>query len=352
MRVLRKLGSKLEGRLVTAVFAAALGALTGQSCFAEPAPVQPPLADTVSPEALKTLTPIYKANMVNTMPVEKQRELASAIQRGSGAAQLVKLSVEMTESTLGGVPVRIFRPKGRPPVAGKILMNLHGGGFVLDSGSMTETIPLVARTGIEVVAVLYRLAPEHPFPAAVDDAEKVYDVLASQYGAQNIGVFGTSAGAVLTPELMVRLKSKHHPLPAAIGIFSGSADLARAGDSEGFLPALNGERSPELIAPYIGATDPKNAELSPLYGDLSGFPPALLISSTRDVFLSQTVILHLALRRAGNQADLIVFEGLPHAFWSWLELPEGSEAFDEMADFFDRALGIAQKPVLAAVHRP
>lgn len=328
-------------------------ALLGPAGAAGAAPVdQPPLAATVSPEALKALAPLYKINPVNTMPVEKQRQLSAAGQKALGAAQLSKFSVEMIETTIGGVPVRIFKPKGRPAVVGKVLMNLHGGGFVLDSGSMTENIPLVARTGIEVVAVIYRLAPEHPFPAAVDDAEAVFDALSAQYGARNIGVFGTSAGAGLTPELIVRLKRRHRPLPAAIGIYSGSGDLARAGDSEGFLPQLNGQPSPQLLAPYVGATDPRNPELSPLYGDLAGFPPALLITSTRDVFLSQTAILHRALRKAGDRADLIVFEGLPHAFWSWLDLPESAEAFDDMASFFEQALGVEPKASSKIAHRP
>jgi epsilon-lactone hydrolase len=242
---------------------------------------------------------------------------------------------------MGGVPVIIFTPAGGAQ-SDAILINLHGGGFMLDSGSQTENIPIAALTGMKVIAVLYRLAPEHPFPAAVDDSASVYEEVLQTVPAHRVAIYGTSAGAVLTAQLMVRLRDSNTPSPAALGFFSGSADLAQDGDSEQFLPKLMGQSLRETVQPYIGATPTHTPALSPIYADLIGFPPTLAITSTRDQLLSHTTLFHRALRRAGVDADLIVFEAMPHAFWSYIVATESDEAFGAMADFFKEKLGAAE----------
>ena len=108
---------------------------------------------------------------------------------------------------MAGVPVHIVTPENMPESnKDKVLMNLHGGGFNSDSGSYTESIPIASYTGIKVVAVLYRLAPENPFPAAVDDSVAVYKELLKTYKPDHIVIYGTSAGAILTAEVAVKLK--------------------------------------------------------------------------------------------------------------------------------------------------
>ena len=114
---------------------------------------------------------------------------------------------------------------------GRVLINLHGGGFVSDSGSLIEGVPIANLTKIKVVSVYYRLAPENPFPAAVDDVVAVYRELLKTYKPQGIGIFGTSAGAILTCEVAVRLKQLGLPLPAALGAFSVLTDFSRVSDS-------------------------------------------------------------------------------------------------------------------------
>ncbi len=192
----------------------------------------------------------------------------------------------------------------------------------------------------------YRLAPENPFPAAVDDVVAVYKELLKTYKPRSIGIFGTSAGAILTAEVTVRLKQLGLPLPAALGIFSGLADFSRAGDSWQLfaLNGLPGDMKP--IDPnhlpddsYVGKTDRKDPVLSPLFADLHGMPPTLLVTSTRDILLSGTTIFHRALLGAGDDAQLIVFEALPHAFWYHFQLPETKEALELMAKFFDEKVG-------------
>ena len=162
---------------------------------------------------------------------------------------------QLVEDSIAGVPVRIVTPEGLTEAnKDKVLLNLHGGGFNSDSGSYTESIPIASYTGVKVVAVLYRLAPEHPFPAAVDDSVAVYKELLKTYKPEHIAIYGTSAGAILTAEVAAKLKQLGLPLPSALGIFSGMGDFARAGDSIA-LYALRGLTG-HLDPPEAGAHDP------------------------------------------------------------------------------------------------
>jgi acetyl esterase/lipase len=190
--------------------------------------------------------------------------------------------------------------------------------------------------------VYYRLAPENPFPAAVGDVVSVYKELLKTYQPRHIAIFGTSAGAILTAEVVVRLKQLHLPLPGALGLFSVLADYSRTSDSHQFF-TLNGfpgslsPNDPNSLAgsdEYARNTDRRDPVLSPYFADLHGLPPTLLVTSTRDLLLSNTTIFHRALLKDGVDAQLIVFEALPHAFWYHFELPETTEALHLMAKFF------------------
>ncbi len=252
----------------------------------------------------------------------------------------------LTEEKIAGVPVRIVVPKEMPEAnKDKVLLNLHGGGFNSDSGSFTESIPIAGMTKIKCVAVLYRLAPENPFPAALDDAIGVYKELLKTYTPNHIVIYGTSAGAILTGEVAVKLKELKLPMPAALGIFSGMGDFARAGDSQAMyaLKGLSGPLDPpDDTRPhddeYVGKLDPKDPVLSPIYADLHGMPPTLFVTSGRDLLLSGTVNLHRAFLNADDDARLIVYDALPHAFWYSSRLPEALEANHAMADFLAKEL--------------
>jgi monoterpene epsilon-lactone hydrolase len=252
--------------------------------------------------------------------------------------------VNVEETTTAGVRTDIITPLSSP-ADNRVLINLHGGGFNSDSGSLIEGVPIANLAKIKVVSVYYRLAPENPFPAAVDDVVAVYKDLLKTYPPRSIGIFGTSAGAILTCEVAVRLKQLGLPPPAALGIFSGLADFSRVGDSRqlftlnGFPGRLEPIDSNHLPSDeYVGKTDRKDPVLSPVFADLHGMPPTLLVTSARDILLSDTTTLHRALLRAGNDARLVVFEALPHAFWYHFQLPETQEALELMAKFFDEKL--------------
>jgi epsilon-lactone hydrolase len=250
-------------------------------------------------------------------------------------------------STIAGVPVSVVTPRVIPPSKkDRVLINLHGGGFTSDSGSLTESIPIANLTESKVISVMYRLAPEHAFPAPVEDVVSVYKELLKTYAANHIAIYGSSAGAVLTPEVAVELKQLGLPLPGALGIFSGAGDFTRDGDSQQIygVHGLVGDpdtrpKGVQWLAVYVGSADPKNPVLSPIFADLHGMPATLLVTSTRDMLLSQTATLHRAFLRAGVDAELVVFDGLNHCFWYDPALPESREADKIMADFFNKHLG-------------
>ncbi|HEX4005833.1 MAG TPA: alpha/beta hydrolase fold domain-containing protein [Acidobacteriaceae bacterium] len=302
-----------------------------------------PVPQDLSAEAKKSLSrPASDASHPQTLA--ERRSGTDAWQNRAGEFSKSLYPVTVTESTMAGVPVRIITPlAGVSP--DRVLINLHGGGFNSDSGSLTESIPISNLTKMKVVAVLYRLAPEYPFPAGLDDAVAVYKELLKTYKPAHIGIYGTSAGGILTGEMGVELKKLGLPLPGALGIFSGMGDFTRDGDSQAMyaLNGLSGHLDPPQPGPhnsdYVGSTDPRDPVLSPLFADLSGMPPTLFITSGRDILLSGTSILHRAFLRAGDDtASLIVFEGLPHAFWNDASLPESKEAYTDMAHWFSAHL--------------
>jgi monoterpene epsilon-lactone hydrolase len=305
-----------------------------------------PVPTTISPAAQKMLARVV-SDMEAPQTLEQRRGGTDRWQAGAGEQSKKLYPVNVAADTIAGVPVRVVTPlTDAPEKSNRVLINLHGGGFDSDSGSLTESIPIANLTGTKVIAVLYRLAPEHPFPAGLDDAVAVYKELLKTHKSNHVGIYGTSAGAILTAEVTSKLKQLNLPLPGATGIFSGMGDFSQAGDSIA-LYGLNGFSGhlepPKSDTPqneyYTGSTDPKDPVLSPLYADHTGFPPTLFVTSGRDLLLSGTTILHRAYLRAGVDAELVLFEALPHAFWNNPALPESKEANRIMAEFLDKHLG-------------
>jgi len=305
-----------------------------------------PMPSTVSPEAQRWLKEI-EHEAPQPKDLAELRAHTDAWQKAQSAEARRLYPVNVEGATLGGVRTDIITPLAMPETnKNRVLINLHGGGFITDSGSLIEGIPISYLTKIKVVSVYYRLAPENPFPAAVDDVIAVYKELLKTYQPRSIGIFGTSAGATLTGEVAVKLKQLELPLPAALGMFSTHPDFSRHTDSQQLF-ALNGfsggiapkdpDRPPDDA--YPGKTDRKDPVLSPIFADLHGMPSTLLVTSTHDLLLSDTSMFHLALLHAGVDSQLLVFEALPHAFWYHFQLPETREALQMMADFFDQKVG-------------
>lgn len=251
---------------------------------------------------------------------------------------------------MGGVPVHVVDPEGGAggDNAHRVLINLHGGAFMwgAGSGALVETIPIAAVAGMRVVAVDYRLAPEHSYPAAVDDVEAVYRELLKSYRPENIGIYGCSAGGMLTAQATARILLADLPRPGAIGTFCGtgisfggdSATLGQLAVGAAPMPADGVLRLPYLQT--AKADDPvaypgQSPEL------LARFPPTLLLAGGRDFSVSALTTMQRRLLAAGVDAELVLFDGLWHAFFVFPDLPESKEAYGLIARFFDRRLGRA-----------
>ncbi len=304
------------------------------------------MPSTVSPEAQQWLKDIERETPQTTNLAERRAQTERWQKSQSAEARRI-FPVKVEPMNIAGVQTDIITPLTMPDEnRTRVLINLHGGGFNSDSGSLIEGIPICNLAKIKVVSVYYRLAPENPFPAAVDDVVAVYKELLKTYKPHSIGIFGTSAGGILTAEVTVKLKQLGLPLPGALGLFTMLADFSRTSDSQQLF-ALNGLSG--SIAPqdpngghdveYVGKTNLRDPVLSPLFADLHGFPPSLLVTGTRDALLSSTTIFHRALLQAGVDAQLLVFEAMPHAFWYHFQFPETREALDMMAKFFDEKVG-------------
>lgn len=300
-----------------------------------------PVPRSISPEAaemLKRRNAMPAGADDLTVPVEMIREHMAPVRAMLEAGLLQRYPATVEKKTIAGVVVRIVTPAKRAPGSeNKLLINLHAGAFILGEGSISEAIPIATLTGIPVLAIDYRLAPENPFPAAVEDMITVYRELLKAYEPQHMALYGSSAGAVLSAEANVKMRQLSLPCPAALGFFSGTADWARPGDTESIFGLFGFTRrvTPILEAAqgYARNADLKNPVLSPIYADLKGFPPTLCMSGTRDFFLSGTVNFHRALLRAGVDARLVVFDAMPHVHWDDPSLPETDEALNIQAEF-------------------
>ncbi len=262
---------------------------------------------------------------------------------------LDRLHVKIEPSTMGGVKVYIVTPDNIPPEnQDKLLIHVHGGCYVLFPGEAgaTEAIMMAGFGHYKVVAVDYRMPPEAYFPAAVDDGISVYKAALKTMDPKNIGIFGTSAGGALTLELVLRARQLGLPMPGAIAPGTPMSDVTKTGDSfytnekvDNVLVSRDGfcDAATKVYAKGHDLADPL---LSPVNGDMHGFPPTILTTGTRDLLLSNTVRVHRKLRRAGVEAQLEVFEGESHAQYQFDDrVPESKEAFTEIADFFGQHLG-------------
>jgi acetyl esterase/lipase len=216
----------------------------------------------------------------------------------------------------------------------KVLLEIHGGALIYMGGELVKPAAMkrAIETGCEVVSVDYRMPPDHPFPAALDDCLTVYKELQRQFGTGNIIVAGGSAGGNLAAALMLRARENGLAMPAALVLISPEVDLTESGDTFSTLFGIDRmglHTAVNLL--YANGQPLDDPLLSPLFGDLSGFPPTLLQSGTRDLFLSNTVRMHRALRSASVEADLHVWEAMPHG--GFFGAPEDEEVNAEIRRF-------------------
>lgn len=222
----------------------------------------------------------------------------------------------------------------------KVILFFHGGGFV--SGSFHSHQDLIGRlakaTGCDVLAVDYRLAPEYPFPAAIEDALLAYEFLRKQkIPAQNIFVAGSSAGGGLALSLLLKLLDRKETLPRAAICISPWVDLAMTGKTlqtnEG-KDLIHAENIKVAASTYLAGHNPKDPLASPFYGNLEGLPPLLIQVGTREVFLDEIEQFAKTAEKSGVSVELQKFDGMIHTWHLFASMvPEGQEAMEKIGQF-------------------
>lgn len=225
------------------------------------------------------------------------------------------------------------------PPAGTIraYLDLHGGALVFGGGDACRVGAQMHAEQHQVLCygVDYRTPPEHPYPAALDDSLTAYRHVLERHAPEDVVVGGRSAGGNLAVALLIRAREEGLPMPAGLVLLSPQVDLTESGDSFQVNQTLdvvlpNSLMSNNLL--YAAGADLAHPHVSPLFGDLTGMPATFLQSGTRDLFLSNAVRLHRALRRADVPAELHVFEAMPHGGFGGAT-PEDRELGDELARF-------------------
>lgn len=312
-----------------------------------------PVPDDVSPELQRAVAAPYAGFSAEAPKTAEAWKAAVEAVNARAAVDLgklrQKLDVTIEPTVVAGVKAFLLTPKTIPEKnRDRLVVALHGGGYVFYPGEpgTGEGVMMAGFGGYKVLAVDYRMPPDYPFPAALDDAIAVWKEVVKTTKPENIALIGTSAGGGLVLATVLRAKAEGLPLPGAVAAGTPWSDLAKIGDSYfanawldnvlvNYEPMVGG-----MARLYAGGQDLKNPYLSPIYGNFSGFPPTILTTGTRDLFLSNTVRVHRALKRAGAIADLNVYEGVSHAqFLGGPGVPELREAFADIAAFFDQHLG-------------
>jgi epsilon-lactone hydrolase len=253
-------------------------------------------------------------------------------------AQVEHLNSSVESRSVGGVPVFVITPEGVDHGdTGPIYLDIHGGSLIMGGGEACEVMGRrqAAQVQMQTWSVDYRMPPDHPYPAALDDVLAVYRGLLDVRAPDQIVVGGGSAGGNLAAALMLRARDEGLALPAAVILLTPEVDLTESGDSFqtnlGLDCVLTQSLAPS-IALYAGDHDLRHPYLSPLFGDLSSpFPPTFLQAGTRDLFLSNAVRMHRKLRAGGVDAQLHIFEAMPHG--GFFGAPEDDDLAAEVRRF-------------------
>lgn len=243
---------------------------------------------------------------------------------------------------IAGVLVNVITPEGVD--AGDdapIQLDIHGGALIAGGGEACKLMntSTAARAGMHTWGVDYRMPPDHPYPTPLDDCVAVYRALLEVRPPEKILVGGGSAGGNLVAAMLLRARDEGLPMPAALALFTPEVDLTESGDSfdtNAGVDYVLVDRLTDSIALYAGGHDLTDPYLSPIFGDVTGFPPTFVQAGTRDLFLSNSVRFHRKLRDAGVEAELHVWEGMPHG--GFFGAPEDAEMGVELRRFLAKHL--------------
>ncbi len=260
-----------------------------------------------------------------------------------------RIGATYESTTVAGVPCFLVTPSVVSDRFEDVwLVHLHGGAFVFGGGeaAVREALWIAEACQARVLSVDYRRPPLHPFPAPIDDAVAVWRKVIERQPAAATPIMGTSAGGNLALAATLKLKELGLALPGALFAGTPATDLSQTTDTWHTLQGLDplGQRAGLLVGcfdVYVPSGDFTDPLVSPVYGDVDGFPPTILISGTRDLLLSDTVRMHRVLRAAGVRADLHVYDGQSHGDYLQgllASVPESADAQSEIFQFLDEHL--------------
>ena len=265
---------------------------------------------------LKAVHSLQEPETMTTEDLEKQRRSQEAL--GNMAAAMGGLVWEPFE--LAGMDAAWMRLE-RPHKRRRVILYCHGGGYTSGGLGFSKVLAskLTRATGLDVLAFDYRLAPEHPYPAAVQDAQAVWDHLMYQgFGARDVVLAGDSAGGNMALVLCLKLRAEGRMLPGALLLMSPWTDMTCSGESLTERADIDPVLTPEYIyavrEAYAGGLDPAQPELSPLLADLAGLPPTLIQVGTHEILFSDAERLAERMKAAGTECRLEVWEGMWHDF--------------------------------------
>jgi acetyl esterase/lipase len=265
------------------------------------------------------------------------------------AAEIYPVRIE--SKLFGSVKAEVITPKEGVAASerDRVLINLHGGAFLWGEGGggEIESIPIASVGRITVITIAYRQGPEYKFPAASEDVATVYRALLKDHDPKKIGIYGCSAGGILTAEALAWLQKEHLPMPGAVGIFCASAGKF-GGDSVLLAPELAGQaplpgstQGKLSFTPYFSDVSPADPLVLPMNSKqvMAHFPPTLLLAGSRDFAASSVCQTDIELTKAGVKTELHIWDGLWHSFFNNPDLPESKEMYSIVVNFFDRNLG-------------
>ncbi len=327
----------------------AAGTVTSQGSVAVP------VSDLLSPEARAQLTERLRAapSVAASAGIEAARRASDEVAKATLDKWLVIHPAQVVSTVIAGVRTDVVTPAASIDARNRrrVLIGAHMGGFMYGArfGGALEAVPLAGRGRVKVIAVDYRLSPEHLFPAASEDMEKVYREVLKTTRPESVGIFGCSAGGTLVAQSMAWFQQRKLPMPGAIGIFCSGAmpTFWWGGDSTWLGPLLNAAlpsgpaRPPGAPRSYFEGVDTNQPLVTPgLFPEvLARFPPTLVVTGTRDVAMSNAIVTHARLLQAGVDARLYVQEGLGHGhFFAFPGTPESTAAYDVIWKFFDERL--------------
>jgi acetyl esterase/lipase len=307
------------------------------------------VSNTVSPEARNFQTTMAEIWCFDSTKDDMPGVRDKLVQDFKPLVEFVKSGcVESLENIeIDGVPVLVTTPKGyNKENDHKCIYYIHGGGYtVLDPTTMLALSgPITLQAGIKTYSVDYRLAPEYPFPAAVDDCMSVYRELVKRFKSESIALLGDSAGGTLSLVTALKASQQNLPLPAALVLSSPATALNEVDDTqhilEGWDCGISRDRCVlKMFEAYAGKLDHKNPDISPIYAQYPAkFPPVYIITGTRDLLLSNCARLQHVLRKTGIEVRMEVWEGMWHDFIALPFIPEAQEAAKEIGDYIKARL--------------